>query len=131
MPYREKRRHRRLMDKNIVLVTLLSVPEQKDLEGRTFTCTTADISSGGVRLVASTKIPVGTVMELRVAAVNPPAAFRHVGRVSWALEVLSPPASFVGIEFTTQDDKTNEAWRRFVDKKIPAPLTSEDIESGE
>ena len=118
------------MDKNIVLVTLPSVPEQKDLEGRTFTCTTADISSGGVRLVASTQIPVGTVMELRVAAVNPPAAFRHVGRVSWALEVLSPPASFVGIEFTTQDDKTNEAWRRFVDKKIPAPLTSEDLETG-
>lgn len=131
MPFREKRRHRRLLDKNIVLVTLLSVPEQKDLEGRTFTCTTADISAGGVRLMASTKIPVGTVMELRVAAVNPPAAFRHVGRVSWALEVLSPPASFVGIEFTTQDEKTNATWRVFVTKKIPVPLTSDEMEPGD
>ena len=127
MPYRDRRRYRRLLDKNIVLVTLLSVPDQKEMEGRTFTCTTADISSGGVRLVASTKIPVGTVMELRVAAVNPPAAFRHVGRVSWALEVLSPPASFVGIEFTTQDEKTNQAWLRFVEKKTPAPMSAAEM----
>lgn len=128
MSYRERRRHRRLLDKNIVLVTLLSVPEAKELEGRTFTCTTADISGGGVRLVASTKIPVGTVMELRVAAVNPPAAFRHVGRVSWALEVLSPPACFVGIEFTTQDDKAVAGWREFVAKKVPAPMTEGDLD---
>ena len=130
MSYRERRRFRRLIDKNIVLVTLLAVPEHKELEGRTFTCTTADISTGGVRLVASTKIPVGTVMELRVAAVNPPAAFRHVGRVSWALEVLSPPASFVGIEFTTQDEKTNSAWHRFVDKKIPTPVGLDELPEG-
>ena len=127
MTYRERRKYRRLIDKNIVLVTLLSVPDHKEMEGRTFTCTTADISAGGVRLMTSTKIPVGTVMELRVAAVSPPAAFRHVGRVSWVLDVLSPPASFVGIEFTTQDLKTNQAWQTFVDKKTPHPLSADDI----
>lgn len=126
MSTRERRKHRRVFDKNIVLVTLLTSPGQRDLEGRTFTCTTADISTGGVRLISSMKIPVGTVMELRVAAVSLPAAFKFVGRVSWQLEVLSPPAFFVGIEFTSGDPATSAGWLKFVKQKIPSPMTMEE-----
>ena len=126
MSYRERRKHRRVLDKNIVLVTLLNVPGQKDLEGRTFTCTTADISTGGVRLITSTKIPVGTVLDLRVAAVTPPAAFKHVGRVSWQLEVLAPPAFFVGIEFTTSDPSILGSWTRFVLNKLPTRIEADE-----
>jgi hypothetical protein len=128
MSHRERRKHKRVIDKNIVLVTLLTVPGQRDLEGRTFTCTTADISIGGVRLISSMKIPLGTVMELRVAAVSPPAAFKFVGRVSWQLEVLAPPAFFIGIEFTSSDPQTAPAWAKFVEQKIPAPLNASDIQ---
>lgn len=126
MTLRERRKHRRVSDKNIVLVTLLTAPGQRELEGRTFTCTTADISVGGIRLISSMKIPVGTVLELRVAAVSPPAAFKFVGRVSWQLEVLSPPAFFVGVEFTSSDPATGAAWLKFVEQKIPAPLSTAD-----
>jgi hypothetical protein len=122
MTVRERRKHRRVLDKNIVLVTLLTAPGQRELEGRTFTCTTADVSTGGVRLISSMKIPVGTVMELRVAAVSPPAAFKFVGRVGWQLEVLTPPAFFVGIEFTSSDPATSANWNKFVGQKFTAPL---------
>ena len=125
---RERRKHRRVSDKNIVLVTLLTAPGQRELEGRTFTCTTADISVGGIRLISSMKIPVGTVIELRVAAVSPPAAFKFVGRVSWQLEVLSPPAFFVGIEFTSSEPGTNVAWHKFVEHKIPSPMNGSILE---
>jgi hypothetical protein len=122
MSQREKRKHPRVLDKNIVLVTLLTVPGQRDLEGRSFTCTTADLSVGGVRLISSMKIPVGTILELRVAAVSPPSAYKFVGRVSWQLEVLSPPAFFVGIEFTSADPATTASWFKFLEKKLPTPV---------
>ncbi len=124
MGMREKRKYKRAADKNIVLVTLMTIPGMKDMEGRTFTCTTADISLGGVRLISNIKIPVGTTMELRVAAVSPPAAFRHIGRVNWQLEVLSPAAYFVGIEFTGTDESTRIAWYKFIETKLPTPLST-------
>ena len=106
------------------MVTLVGVPGRKDLEGRTFTCTSADVSVGGVRLVSNVHIPIGTIMELRLASVSPPAAFRHIGRVNWQLEVLSPPAHFVGIEFTGTDESTRIAWYKFVEQKLPTHLTT-------
>ncbi len=120
---RERRRAPRVADKNIVLLTLVTVPGQRELEGRTFTCTSADISVGGVRLFSSMKIPVGTILELRVAAVSPPAAFKFVGRVSWQLEVLAPPAFFIGVEFTGGDAHAQGAWEKFVREKTPAPIS--------
>ena len=122
MAYRNRRKYRRTLDKNIVLVSLMEVPGMKELDGHTLTCTTADISVGGIRMISGIKIPVGTIMDLRVAAVSPPTAFKMIGRVSWQLEVLSPHAFFIGVEFITPDESTKMAWYKFVESKLPPPF---------
>lgn len=104
----------------MVLVTLTGVSDTKGLQGRAFSCTTGDISEGGIRLTGEQKIPVGTRLDIRIAAVEPPAAFRLAGRVTWLLEVASPPAYFVGIEFERGDEAMTKHWAAFVAARLRA-----------
>ena len=53
------------------------------LEGVVFRCTTRDLSSSGLKMVVHSRVPVGTMLQLRVDFVDPVATFEHAARVSW------------------------------------------------
>ncbi|NCC52658.1 MAG: PilZ domain-containing protein [Spartobacteria bacterium] len=115
----DRRTHQRLNEQNSVAVRILSAPEADALEGKTYFCTTEDLSAGGLRFNVSAPVPVGTVMEIRVAFSQPISAYRHIGKVVWVKEDTdqAPPYA-VGVEFTDTAPNDVAAWEKLVDQKI-------------
>ena len=119
MNMENRRIHERLHEQNSVAVRVLTAPDETSLEGKTYFCTTEDLSTGGVRFNVSVPVPVGTVLELRVAFSQPISAYRHIGKVVWVKEAPNqvPPYS-VGVEFTDTAPNDVAVWEKLVDQKI-------------
>ena len=115
---RERRVHPRLEEENSVAVKVLGSPEAKSLEGKTFFCTSEDISVGGLRFPAPEAVPVDGRLELRVAFVDPPDAFLHIGRVAWVQSDHQDFPFVLGVEFVDTPGERLEEWKRVVDVKL-------------
>jgi len=135
MNMENRRIYQRLNEQNSVAVRVLTAPEAATLEGKTYFCTTEDLSAGGLRFNVSAPVPVGTVLELRVAFSQPISAYRHIGKVVWLKETPDQSSPYsVGVEFTDTAPNDVAAWEKLVDQKInmkerqEAKVESEDAE---
>jgi hypothetical protein len=114
----ERRNHQRLQEQNSVAIRVLSSPDTPAMEGRTYFCTTGDLSAGGLRFNVQQSVPVGTMLELRVAFSQPISTYRHIGKVVWVKETEAAPPFAVGVEFTDTAPKEMAAWQKIVTQKI-------------
>jgi len=127
----DRRKDDRFREKAQVAVTVLSAPEAPDLVDRTFFCPTADLSLHGMRLSVHVSVPVGAVIQLRVAFVNPLRAFTHDGRVVWGRKDETGRHPFaLGVEFPQLPPAEADAWRDMIERKLTIqPLVKMDGES--
>ena len=113
----ERRRSPRLKQKNRAYVTVLSSPDDKNLENKTYSCSTEDVSAGGIRLSLPAALPVGSNMEMRVVSKKPVKTFWHVGRVVWSGRGRDGNID-VGIEFTQTPESTLKLWQELIREKL-------------
>jgi len=113
----EKRQHPRSKQKNRAYVSILSSPEKPSLENRNFSCSTEDVSTGGVQLTLPEAVPVGGTLELRLVMRNPVKTFWHIGRVAWVRR-SSPKVYNVGVQFTRTPEATLLIWEELVREKL-------------
>jgi c-di-GMP-binding flagellar brake protein YcgR len=116
----ERRGEIRLGREDSVAVTVLSAPGVPDVEGRTFFCTTADVSVGGIKIVTDTRIPGSSVLEMRVAFSDPLQSFKHRGRVVWVSEMEDAKQYAIGIELLDRSSNAMIQWSRLISTKIEA-----------
>lgn len=113
----ERRRHKRIREKDRVTVKVLSSPSTPSLENRTFFCDTQDISAMGLRFLVDTPFPVGATVELRVALHRPLRAFKHIGRVTWREKIEEDAGYATGVEFDDPQCAKVVAWKDLVSRK--------------
>ncbi|MDA0323329.1 MAG: PilZ domain-containing protein [Verrucomicrobia bacterium] len=124
----DRRWHPRVPEEDKVTVTILASPDSLDLEGRTFFCSTRDISAGGLRFCVHSDVPVDAKLELRVELASPVDVFTHVGRVVWEKELEEDGffAHYIGVQFVETKENRQLAWRSMVSKKLSAHGTVAD-----
>ena len=114
----ERRTNKRVKGKNSVAVKILASKDAPGLVGKTFFCSTDDISSEGLRFCVHTLVPVGSMLELRVAFSIPPRAFTHIGRVVWEKEVDGSNPFAIGVKFTETARAEMLNWKDLVSVRI-------------
>lgn len=102
-----------------VAVTVLSAPEAPELVDRTFFCPTDDLSLHGMRLCVHVSVPVGALVQLRVAFIKPLRAFKHDGRVVWVRKDESGPHPYaLGVEFPQLPPGEADGWQDMIERKL-------------
>jgi Tfp pilus assembly protein PilZ len=107
----ERRRYRRVREEDSVVIVVLYAPDARDLENKTFFCSTQDISYDGLRFRIYRAMPVGAVLQLLVAVMDPPRAYKHVGTVIWSEEETKDHHHTIGVKFTKTPPDVLRAWQ--------------------
>ena len=78
----------------------VAIEVRVELEGRRFTCTSQEISAGGMSLKSTEKVPMGRGLEVTFDLPGRPQV-RSRGTVCW----LHPDDSLIGVRFDGQDER--------------------------
>jgi len=84
---------------------------------------TSDFSAGGMRLVLSDAIPPDATIEVTVVMLDPPATFRHQGRVRWCKDSTDDQKRFVGVEFSYSAPAVRQAWLQLLAERFPHAIS--------
>jgi len=115
---KERRKHERLEDRNRTQITVLSAPKAHDLEYRSFSCFTQDVSNGGVSLFVPHEVPVGSKLELVVKSGRPRRSAWHVGRVVWSRRQDGSSSHCLGVRFMSSPEQAIRAWQEILREKF-------------
>ena len=127
----DRRVHPRLKEQNSVVIRVLSAPQAEYLKNQKFFCTTDDISAGGLRFCVTHDVPVGALLEITIALLDPLGTFKHVGKVVWIKQVDDFKYA-LGLEFTDMSKNRRSAWRYIVEKKLARrPIEDESVNAEE
>jgi hypothetical protein len=110
----DRREHPRVDAVAEVEIVIDSAPGTKDLEGRSLSCRTGDISMRGVRLLTDVVLPIGAYLKLRIKLPRQPERYRQAGKVVWCRPLTAPAAAathHAGIEFSLTASPDFDAWR--------------------
>jgi hypothetical protein len=97
---------------------VLSAPKAHDLEYRSFSCFTGDLSEGGVSLRVPRPVPVGAKLELVIKSTKPRRRAWHVGRVVWASRQEGESNHLLGVQFMSSPEQAIEAWQEMLREKF-------------
>ena len=115
-----RRLHSRVAQKGYIKVVVEASPEAPTLEGKIFKCTTRDLSSGGLKMVVHTPVPVGGMVRLHVVFTEPAAEFVHVARVAWSrvqhTDVVQSYA--LGLEFCDTVGPQEVVWSDLIKSRM-------------
>jgi hypothetical protein len=116
---RERRTGKRVQEEAQAAVTVLSAEDAPELVNKTFFCPTENLSVTGLRLSVQANVPVGSVLELRIAFTQPLRSFQHTGRVVWIRkDDRGRLTHALGIEFTHVSIEVEDAWRDMIARKL-------------
>jgi hypothetical protein len=116
---RERRIGKRVHEEAQAAVTVLAAENAAELENKTFFCPTENLSVTGLRLSVQVPVPVGSILELRIAFAKPLRSFQHSGRVVWIRrDDEGRLAHALGIEFTHVSAEVEDAWRDMISLKL-------------
>ncbi len=104
----EKRRQKRFAHALPVTAKIQSCPGFLDLEGKSFSGTTGDVSLNGVRLHISQPLPPNTFLELEVTIGEVKCLL--TGCVIWSQRENATTAH-IGVLFTAKDESQMRSWR--------------------
>ena len=107
-----RRVHERVVQKGYIKVVVEACPDAPPLEGEIFQCTTRDLSSGGLKMVVHSAVPVGSMIRVYVTFSNPNAEFENTARVAWSHEITTGILQQygLGLEFTTTNSPSGHVW---------------------
>jgi hypothetical protein len=114
MAMQDRRKYPRIREEDSVVVVVLSAPAAHDIENKTFFCSTEDISFDGLRFRIHKGVPAGAILQLLVAVMDPPRAYKHVGQVVWCREVPENSHYAIGVKFTGTPVDILGAWQDMV-----------------
>jgi hypothetical protein len=95
----ERRVDARIRAEERVFAEITACEARPELIGRTFSCSTQNVSVRGIRLNLAVEVPLGAGLQLSVGLGGKSTMLDLEGRVAWVTE--SDPAGFfmLGIEF--------------------------------
>src|SRR3972149_7270950 len=111
----DKRHHPRINECAEVTVNIKAAPGFQDLENKTNSCYTTDVSLRGVQLHIDTNIQVGTLLELVIEFEHLTEKFMHLGSVVWIHESNDEGGEQekwynIGIRFDVTSNPQYKSW---------------------
>ena len=115
---KERREESRVEARHDVKVTIVSSPEEHELENKELQCATENISASGILLFVDKPLLEGSTLELRLKGDAPIGTCMHIGRVAWVKEVGPGDGYAVGIRFAETPEDTLAAWAAILEDKL-------------
>jgi hypothetical protein len=115
-----RRMHERVVQKGYIKVVVVACPDAPPLEGEIFQCTTRDLSSGGLKMVVHSPVPVGSMIRVYVTFNDPNAEFENIARVAWSQEIATGILLQygLGLEFTNTKSSSGHVWESMVRSRM-------------
>ncbi|GAB4359690.1 MAG: hypothetical protein Kow006_28960 [Gammaproteobacteria bacterium] len=111
---RERRRHRRLKQRQRIYIQVLESDREPSLKGKTCYCSTLDISATGLQLEFDREAPPGCVLDLWVEVAGRPGRFFLTGEVRWCLYDEARGKYLLGIELMEETSTDVVGWMDLV-----------------
>lgn len=107
---RERRRHRRLKQKQRLFVQIIESEQVPALRGKTIYCSSVDVSAGGLQIELDRDAPPGCVLDLWVEVKGRRGRFFLSGAVRWCSVDEARGKYQVGIEIHAGDATQELDW---------------------
>ncbi len=112
---KEKRRARRIKEEASVSITLVSKDELTPAKKISYHLT-KDISSVGLRILATTFLPVKSFLKIELALTKPPRLFSAFGEVRWIKSRYADELFEIGIEFVDTPAEVIKILKEHIEK---------------
>ena len=114
----DQRLHPRLESNDRLFTQVVLSADEPDLVGTTLSCTTVNISVGGIQFRTNEPVPTGALLDLWVDVANRPGKFFLAGEVRWSRPAGEPdtngdPQWFVGVQLKTGAATDIVDWRDY------------------
>lgn len=107
---RERRRHRRLMQKERLFIQIIESDRVPALRGKTIYCSSVDVSSSGLQIEIDREAPPGCVLDMWVEIKGRRGRFYLSGEVRWCSADERRRKFQIGIELTERDATQEQEW---------------------
>lgn len=109
-----RRAYRRFERHQTIKIKILPGTDKKKPYGRAFSCTSEDVSVGGIQFSTSREIDANDELTLQISFTRPNRTFLHKGRVVWVRHEEEKKSYRIGVFFTSDDPRTLIEWRKTV-----------------
>lgn len=115
----EMRSETRLAEEMNIQVLAYSTPDGKQDPNQFKITRTIDISAGGMQIEVNGRIPVKSVLKLRLQSRGRPKPFTLAGEVRWIYQdKLDARRFYIGFRLSQDDDTDNDTWRDYVNDRL-------------
>ena len=115
---RERRRHRRLRQKQRIFIQILESDREPSLKGKTCYCSAVDVSATGLQVELEQEAPTGCVLDLWVEVAGRAGRYFLSGVVRWCLRDEERDKYLVGVELTEAASTDASEWADFLAENI-------------
>lgn len=115
----DMRRESRLAEEMVVQLLTFSTPEGKQNPNQFKIIRTIDISAGGMQIELNARIPVKSVLQLRLQPKNGQKSFKLKGEVRWTYQDrLDANRHYIGFRLLDEDRGDNSDWSDYVTARM-------------
>jgi len=114
----ERRREPRLPREERIFVKILWAVGDDSLAGKTYYCSTQDVSARGLKIRTEHDIPTGCAVCCWIGALDSPGTVVLNGEVKWAKRLAKEDAFLVGVELRPEPEDEFRAWNEIVMEKM-------------
>lgn len=107
-----RRENRKLSEKMIVV---RYVNESQNNTEETHTCSSQDISAGGLKLVSHCPLELGSEMPMEIDLGSMWAVIDVRGQVKWCLEIDESPTYYIGVKLIEIEKSNRQVWKKFIE----------------
>lgn len=107
---RERRRHRRLKQKERLCIQIIESDRVPALRGKTVYCSSVDISASGLQIELDREAPPGCVLDLWIEVKGRRGRIFLTGEVRWCTENQERGKYQLGIEIQAGDATQVQDW---------------------
>ncbi len=113
----DKRMHPRLESDDRLFTQVVLSADDPDLVGTTLSCTSVNMSVGGIQFRTNTALPIGALLDLWVDIANRPGKFFLAGEVRWTRpsepDPDGKPVWYVGVQLKSGAATDILDWREY------------------
>ena len=109
-----RRAYKRIERHQTIKVKILPAIGEKKSYGRAFSCSSEDLSVGGIQFSSTQAVEMNDTLTLQISFTRPNHTFQHKGRVVWVRSEEGRKSFRIGVFFTHDNPQHLIEWRKGV-----------------
>ncbi len=108
------RRENRKFSEEMVVVRYIN--QSQNAREETHSCSSQDISAGGLKLVSHCPLELGSEMPMEIDLGSLWAVINVRAQVKWCLEIDDAPTYYIGVKLIEIEKSNRQVWKKFIEK---------------